>query len=82
MARHGLFCYDYPMNLFHPVIKVILTILAVILGAWLGGYIGLLFTSGKPELDALTGGLYGSPIGVAIALLLCWFFFRKRNKTS
>jgi beta-lactamase regulating signal transducer with metallopeptidase domain len=59
--------------------RVIITILAIILGAWAGGYIGLLFTSDRSELDALTGGLYGAPIGAAIGLMICWFFFYKRK---
>lgn len=62
------------------VAKVVITILAIIIGAWVGGYIGILFTADRSELDALTGGLYGAPIGAVIGLWLCWFFFRKRNR--
>ena len=66
----------------HPVAKVIFTILAIILGAWAGGYIGILFTADRQELDALTGGLYGAPIGAAIGLLSCWFIFTRQSKSS
>ena len=63
----------------HPIVKVIITFLAIILGAWAGGYVGILFTSDRQELDALTGGLYGAPIGATIGLLTCWYYFYKRK---
>lgn len=62
--------------------KVIVTILAIIISAWVGGYIGLLFTANRQGLDALSGAGIGAPIGAAIGLLLCWFFFYKRNKLT
>ncbi|OGL29697.1 hypothetical protein A3D14_01025 [Candidatus Saccharibacteria bacterium RIFCSPHIGHO2_02_FULL_47_12] len=68
-----------PASKLHPVAKLIITFLAIILGAWVGGYIGILFTSDRQDLDALTGGLYGAPVGATIGLLTCWFFFYKRK---
>jgi hypothetical protein len=41
----------------HPAAKVITTILAIIVGAWVGGYIGVFFTAISSELDTLNGGI-------------------------
>jgi O-antigen/teichoic acid export membrane protein len=64
-----------------PIYKFIITIIAIIIGAWVGAFIGMIFTSDRQELDALTGGLYGAPAGAAIGLLLSWYFVvrHKRN---
>src|SRR3990167_2460653 len=71
-----------PISKLHPVVKVIIAILTIILGAWVGGYIGILFTDGRGDLDVFAGGLYGAPIGAAIGLLTCWFVFIRQSKSS
>lgn len=79
--QSGMPTSNYANNLLQSIGKVIISLIAIVIGTYAGFWVGLAVKQPPPgaELD-FGGGPFGALIGAVVGLLLCWYIFVKRKR--